>query len=127
MEPMTRLAAIDEPALEQLVRAFYGRARLDPVLGPIFDAAVEDWEAHFATLTRFWASVMLGVRNYDGRPMQAHLRHPIEPEMFDRWLGIWGETAAELFEPEPAALLIDKARTIARGLSLGLFFRPEPP
>jgi hemoglobin len=123
---MTRFAKIDEPALATMVRAFYGRARLDPVLAPIFEAAVEDWEAHFDTLTRFWASVMLGVRSYDGRPMPAHMRHPIEPHMFDRWLAIWAETASDLFEPAPAALLIDKSRTIARGLSLGLFFRPEP-
>src|SRR5947208_301842 len=27
---------IDEPMIDRLVRAFYGRARLDPLLGPVF-------------------------------------------------------------------------------------------
>lgn len=121
---MSRFAEITRDALNAQVRAFYGRARLDPDLGPIF-AAIADWEGHFDLLTRFWAAVMLGERDYDGRPMPAHMRHPIRDPMFDRWLQLWGQTADELFEPELAARLKEKAAQIARGLRLGLFFRPD--
>ncbi|MBS0295463.1 MAG: group III truncated hemoglobin [Proteobacteria bacterium] len=122
---MIQASDITEETLARQVRSFYGRARLDPELGVVFEAAVQDWEAHFELLTRFWASVMLGVRAYDGRPMQAHMRHPITAGMFDRWLELWGETADELFEAEAAGRLKAKAATIGRGLRLGLLFKPE--
>jgi hemoglobin len=120
-----RFERVSEESLGALVRAFYGRARADGELGPVFNAAVEDWEAHFETLTAFWSAVMLGDRRYSGRPMQAHMRQPIRPEMFERWLAIWEKTTAELFEPAAAAELQGKAHQIGRGLKLGLFFRPE--
>jgi truncated hemoglobin YjbI len=34
--------SITEPAIAALVRRFYGKARLDPTLGPVFEEAVED-------------------------------------------------------------------------------------
>lgn len=38
--------SISEMMIEKLVRTFYGRARLDPLIGPIFEAKVRDWDAH---------------------------------------------------------------------------------
>ncbi len=122
---MPTTLTLDAAGLEVQVRAFYGKARLDPLIGPLFEAAVHDWEAHFQVLTRFWSSVMLGQRSYDGRPMPVHIRLPIEPPMFDRWLELWSETARERFAPADAESLIAKASTIARSLSLGMFFRPD--
>ena len=60
-----------------------------------------------------------------GRPMQVHMRLPIEPSMFERWLDLWYETAGEVFEPQTADLFRARAHSIARSLSLGLFFKPE--
>jgi hemoglobin len=122
-----KLPEITEAAIETMVRTFYGKARQDPLIGPVFENAVHDWEAHFPTMFAFWSSVLLGTRGYDGRPMPVHMRLPIEAPMFDRWLMLWSETAAELFAPGPAVLLRTKAETIARSLKLGLFFRPEQP
>ena len=124
---MAAMAAYDhvsEESLGALVRAFYGRVRADPEIGPLFDAAVGDWDAHFERLTAFWSSVMLGSRRYSGRPMQVHMRQPIRPEMFGRWLALWDETTAELFAPAAAAELQGRAQQIGRSLQLGLF-RPE--
>jgi hemoglobin len=115
---------IDETSLEAQVRTFYGEARHDPTLGPVFEAAVEDWEAHFAHLTRFWASAMLGLRGYQGNPVAAHRARGVQPEWFEPWLRIWGETADALFTPEPAAALKLKAAQIGESLKLALFFRP---
>lgn len=122
---MARFSQINDTSLDALVRTFYGRVRLDSVLGPVFEAAVEDWEAHFEILTRFWSSVMLASGRYKGNPFGAHKPLPIEPAFFDRWLGYWGETARELFEPELAAAFVEKAQNIAESLKLGLFFRPQ--
>jgi hemoglobin len=120
---MDRFQKIDEAAIAALVATFYGKVRRDPVLGPIFDAAVEDWDEHLETLNRFWSSVMLTTGRYKGNPFGAHRELPIEPAFFDRWLGLWRETAEELFEPEAAQAFRAKAERIAESLKLGLFFR----
>lgn len=122
---MSRHPAVTEESLAELVPAFYARVRLDPVIGPVFDAAIDDWPHHLAKLTDFWISVMLGVRRFEGRPMQSHARHPIEEPMFDRWLALWRETVRERFEPEPADALIERAELIGRSLRFGLFFRAD--
>lgn len=114
-----------EEALAAQVRRFYERARRDAVLGPVFEAAITDWEEHFARLTDFWTSVLLASGRYRGNPLAQHMRHPIGPGMFPRWLALWGETADELFVPELAAILRQRAELIARSLQAGMFFRPE--
>lgn len=115
--------ALTRPQIRDLVGQFYGRARADDLLGPIFEAAVEDWDAHLEHLTAFWAATLLGERGFSGNPMAAHARHPITPEMFDRWLALWSETARELFDAEVAQGLEARAARIAESLKLGLFFR----
>jgi hemoglobin len=44
--------------IEALVRAFYGRARHDPLIRPVFESKVHDWEAHIAGLCTFWSFVV---------------------------------------------------------------------
>ena len=116
---------ITEPAIAALVESFYGKARRDPVIGPVFDAAVADWDEHFAKLHDFWSSVMLTTGRYKGNPMAAHFKQPIEPGFFDRWQALWRETAAELFAPAVAAQFIAKAERIGESLKLALFYRPD--
>lgn len=121
---MTKFQHVDESGIAVLVDRFYGKVRRDSLIGPLFDAAVEDWDAHLATLRDFWSSVMLTSRRYKGNPMAAHLKQPIRPEFFDRWLELWHETAREVFAPDPAAAFSARAERIAESLKLGLFFRP---
>lgn len=116
---------ITEEALEGLVRAFYGRARQDPLIGPVFEGPIHDWEAHVGQLTAFWSSVMLGSGRYHGRPLPAHARLPLTEAMFARWLRLWRETCRERFVPDLAEALIAKAERIAQSLQLALFFKPE--
>ena len=42
IEDIVARTGIDEAMIERLVRAFYGRARLDPLIGPIFESKVRD-------------------------------------------------------------------------------------
>src|SRR3981189_567722 len=86
---------ITELAIAALVERFYSKARRDPLIGPVFDAAVEDWDEHLRKLRDFWSSVMLTTGRYKGNPMAAHVKHPIEPAFFERWLALWRETAGE--------------------------------
>jgi hemoglobin len=121
---MERFTEVTEPAIADLVARFYARARCDPLIGPVFNDTIEDWDEHLRTLNAFWSSVMLTTGRYKGNPMAAHLKLPIEPLFFARWLALWRETAAELFEPDLALQFAAKAERIAESLKLALFYRP---
>jgi len=105
--------------LERVVRAFYGTARQDPMIGHLFDG-VEDWEAHIARITAFWSSVALLSGRYHGNPMGPHLKLPLESPHFARWLALFEQTTRDLCSEAGAALLIEKARRIAQSLQLGI-------
>lgn len=121
-------APLDDTRIRHLVERFYDRIRADAELGPVFEAAVEDWEAHLSILTDFWCSVMLAAGRYKGNPLAVHGALPLPPERFEalfpRWLALWRATTAELFAPDIAALFAEKAERIARSLQAGLFFDP---
>ena len=103
--------------------------RADADIGPLFNAAVNDWADHLERLVAFWSSVMLTTGRYKGSPVAEHLKHKahITPAMFDRWLAIWADTTNELLAPEAAAALQAKAGRIAESLQLSLFFRLDDP
>jgi hemoglobin len=111
---------LDRAALAQLVDGFYEKVRVDPLIGPVFNAVVADWPAHKALLTEFWASVALRAGTYRGNPLAMHKPHPIRAEHFDRWLGLWQETTQDLLDAESAALMQGYAGRIGTGMQLGL-------
>lgn len=116
-----------EAEIERLVRYFYARIRIDPVLGPIFLEAIgRDWEPHLLKMCDFWSSVMLTTGRYKGQPMRAHLKlKTVTPKHFDRWLMLFRETAEEVCAPETAERFVEKAARIAESLQLGMFFKPQ--
>lgn len=122
-------AEISEEMVKTLVHAFYAKIREDVFLGPIFLRVIGDnWTSHLAKMCDFWSSVMLMSGRYKGNPMVAHIRlKMVRPEHFERWLGLFQETAQEVCPPDIAALFCTRAETIARSLQLGMFFRPEAP
>jgi hemoglobin len=117
---MDKRAGIDEAMIERLVRVFYGRARLDPLIGPVFEAQVHDWDVHIWQICDFWSSVMLKSGRYRGQPMVAHMPLPVGTPHFDRWLEIFTETAREIYPPVAAAQFIERAHRIAESLELGI-------
>lgn len=119
---------IDEASLGQVIPAFYARVRKDDLIGPVFNNAIGDWDHHLKKLVAFWSSVMRSTGRYKGNPLAAHTRHraTITPEMFDRWLALWGEVTNAMLEKEAAAAMQAKAANIAESLKLGLFFRLPP-
>src|SRR3954464_5189227 len=112
--------SLTEDNIARLVRTFYGRAREDEVLGPIFSAAVADWDHHLAQITDFWSSMLLRTGRYNGRPMRPHLMLPLTGAHFDRWLQLFEPTAPEIFDPEVAAAIILRARRIADSFEMGI-------
>jgi hemoglobin len=117
---MERSIPADEARLAALVDRFYDKVRTDPLLGPVFNPVVHDWDAHKRTLVSFWCSVALGAQSYRGSPMAAHRPHPIRDQHFDHWLLLWRETAREVLDDTSATRMIEYAERIGRSLRLGL-------
>lgn len=111
---------LDEGVLTALVYRFYAKVREDAVLGPIFDARIGDWGPHLDRMVAFWSSVALMTGRYHGAPVPAHMGLPVEWAHFDRWLGLFRETAAETCRPEGAAHVIRSAERIARSLNMAI-------
>jgi hemoglobin len=114
---------IDEAMIERLVRTFYSRARLDPVIGPIFESKVHDWESHLARICAFWSAVVLMSGRYHGQPMVTHLALAIDTPHFDRWLEIFAATVSDVCPPMAEAHFLERAHRIADSLELGIAVR----
>lgn len=120
-------STLDETGIARLVDRFYDKVRVDPLLGPVFNATVHDWNEHKQLLTSFWCSVALRASSYQGSPMTAHRAQPaIRAEHFERWLALWRETTPEVLDEAGAAQMIEYAERIGRSLRLGLGL-PEHP
>ena len=124
MPPETPL---DADAIARLVDRFYDRVKADPLLAPVFNAAVDDWDAHKRLLTSFWCSVALRAGSYRGNPMAAHRPQPIRAEHFQRWLALWQDTTQAVLPAAHAALLVDYAGRIGSSLRHGLGLEASRP
>lgn len=111
---------LDEDVLRDLVHSFYAKVRRDAVLGPIFAARISDWDPHLERMVAFWSSVALMTGRYHGRPVPAHTPLPIHGAHFERWLGLFRETAREVCSPAGAAHVIERADRIARSLHIAV-------
>jgi hemoglobin len=111
---------IDEPMIERLVHAFYAKIREDELLGPIFEARIQNWEPHLHQMCTFWSSVALMSGRYHGSPMAKHLPLPVHSTHFDRWLTLFEETARMVCPPAAQTHFIERARRIAESLELGI-------
>ena len=105
---------ITETAIASLVERFYPKVRVDREIGPVFNDAVRNWDAHLALLKDFWSTVSTG--RYKGNPLLAHFPLPIEERYFARWLTVFSETANEVMPASQAALIMHKADLIAMNM-----------
>jgi hemoglobin len=111
---------IDEVMIERVVRGFYARVRNDPLIGPVFEARIRDWEPHLQRMCAFWSSVALMSGRYHGQPMPKHMPLPVDGRHFDRWLALFEATARELCPSKAADHFIERAHRIAESLELGI-------
>ncbi|MGH2835368.1 MAG: group III truncated hemoglobin [Solirubrobacteraceae bacterium] len=103
---------------ERLVRDFYGRAMVDPIIGYLFtDVAKLDLEQHVPRITNFWDTILLGARSYGGGAFRPHVelnfKVPLTRGHFDRWLYLWTMTVDELFAGGRAELAKSHAIRVA--------------
>lgn len=120
----------DRSDVERLVRAFYGKALDDDVIGYLFEIAELDLEAHLPIMVDFWQTMLLGIRAYHRNAFAVHValheKEPLTRAHFDRWLALWMETVDELFAGERAELAKAHATRVARAFANRLAGR-EPP
>ncbi len=119
--PVAADASANEEAIGLCVRRFYGRAQKDPLLAPIFEVSVPDWEHHIGKIHDFWSRALLGTERYEGFPFPPHMRLPVEPEHFGRWLALFEETARETLSPALAEKAVEKAKHMAACFLSGMF------
>ena len=116
---------------ERLVRAFYGRALTDPIIGFIFvDVAKLDLETHVPKIASFWETILLGAQSYAGGAFRPHAvinaQVPLVAGHFERWLWLWRMTVDELFAGERAELAKSHALRVARAFHGRLQAMPVP-
>ena len=114
-------SANEEEAIGLCVRRFYERAQKDPMLARIFEVSVPDWEHHICKIHDFWSRALLGTQRYEGFPFPPHMRLPVEPEHFERWLALFEGTARETLSPPLAEKAIEKAHHMATAFQAGIF------
>jgi hemoglobin len=119
----------DRADCERLVRAFYARALVDPMIGWIFvDVAKLDIEAHVPRIASFWETILLGARSYSGSAFAPHealnRKVPLRPGHFERWLALWRATIDDLFAGVVAELAKTEARRVAQAIERRL--QPDP-
>lgn len=108
-------------AVEVLVRDFYRDAAMDELLGPVFEAADVNWDAHVATLIDFWSWQLLGIPGYTGNPLRAHepahRETPFTLAHHQRWIELFEDTVDARFEGPGAAVAVQRARKMNHALA----------
>lgn len=123
--PVSALCTEDE--IKRLVHQFYARIRQDEVLGPIFDAHVDDWDEHLARLSDFWSAILLRTGRFSGAPMPKHAALPgLDAPMFQRWLALFRQTADEQENQGMADQACTMAGRIAQSLWMGYQISRDP-
>lgn len=120
---MEKQQITDHNSIVLLVDSFYGKARKDELIGPVFNEVIGDhWDEHLPTMYKFWGDILLNTNEYEGNPMFVHkrlnMRIPLEPAHFERWKKLFLETVHELFEGDKAELATQRAVSIATVMQL---------
>ncbi|WDF69698.1 group III truncated hemoglobin [Sphingobacterium oryzagri] len=104
--------------IKLLVNTFYGKVQQDELIGPIFQEKIQDrWPAHLEKMYTFWQTMLLDQHTYTGRPFPPHAQLAITATHFERWLTIFHDTIADLFE---GPLAVEAA---ARGSKMAALFQ----
>ncbi|ACK51438.1 globin family protein [Methylocella silvestris BL2] len=110
-----------EQAISACVADFYGQARNDALLGPVFNGAVADWDVHLKIVADFWSHALLKTERYKGFPFPVHTQLPLKPEHFPRWLELFEVSARKILPPEFAEAALARAQHMARSFMAGVF------
>ena len=80
------------------VNGFYQKVQSDPLIGPIFNAVISDWQPHLEKMYQFWNAALFGVPGFKGNPFARHAPLGLKKEHFERWLLLFNDTIDTHFE-----------------------------
>jgi hemoglobin len=109
--------------IKLLVNTFYEQVKNDSLIASFFvDVIPVDWNKHLPKMYAFWENVLFHQGNYSGNPMlkhqHIHQKCPMHTAHFKRWLLLFNQTVDELFKGENAALIKQRAASIATVMQL---------
>ncbi|QBJ95376.1 group III truncated hemoglobin [Rhodococcus sp. ABRD24] len=107
--------------VDRLLRSFYERALVDPLLAPVFETlAVVGLDEHLPVVGDFWEQILFRTARYRGHlgPVHEalHRQHDLTDERFERWLVLWCDTVDESFAGVDAERAKSKAHAMAEAL-----------
>jgi hemoglobin len=108
----------------RLITPFYADVRQHAVLGPIFNARIQDWPAHLALITEFWARQTGGPSNYPGGFAGTHLPLGLQSSDIEHWLTLWQWNCRRQLHAPEADEMIALASRIGMQLRRILAGRP---
>ncbi len=107
--------------IQQMVNNFYEVVRKDELIGPIFNNIIQDrWPQHLEKMYRFWQTVLLDERTYQGTPFAPHAVMPLELAHFERWLELFKANLAEHYEGSKASEALWRAEKMAEMFQIKL-------
>jgi hemoglobin len=112
-------------SLARLLRHFYADVRQDPLIGPTFNARIQDWSEHLAIIADFWETLLGATRAYSGPMPALHAPLGLGPEHFERWLFLWRANCRAHLPAEAAGEMVDLARHLAQKLQVILGVSPS--
>jgi len=96
MNETKEIISLDD--IKKLVDTFYGKVRMDELIGPIFNERIQDrWPQHLEKMYTFWQTILLEERTYFGSPFPPHANLPISHNHFKRWMELFTQTIDEMF------------------------------
>ncbi|TXC78617.1 group III truncated hemoglobin [Luteibaculum oceani] len=110
---MEKASLNNREAIEFLVNEFYAEVRKDPLLGPVFHEVIGDnWDAHLEKMYRFWETILLNVKSYNGSPFKVHRSLPIDNKHFQRWVDLFIKKVNQHFRGTHADEAVSRAKTL---------------
>ena len=103
--------------IELLLRAFYNKALVDPLIGTFFtDIAQIDLEAHLPHITDFWDQQLFRATSYRKNVLQIHkdlhAKKALDLVHFETWLALFNTTVDEIYTGTNAELIKTRALSI---------------
>lgn len=102
--------------LARLLRFFYADVRQHQVIGPVFNAHIEDWPTHLEKIADFWSGATGGPVRYAGPMPQKHFPLELGREHFEAWLDLWRRQCRIRLPAPEAEEMIRLAETIGERL-----------
>ena len=107
--------------IDRLLRAFYERALVDPLLAPAFETlAVVGLDEHLPVVGDFWEQILFRTARYQGEfalvHEALHRQHGLAGARLARWLELWCATVDGFFAGPDA----DRAKTKAAAMAAAL-------